>query len=407
MEEDKLKYSLKIYDEIYNSIIEEYKKLLSFVDSFHETLTKEKLQLPYHINVIDELHINENAHSRILLKLLQFKNTKGEYEILESLLSFIKKKAHFNQFERIQFDKPLITQEEARIDLWIRDYVTRYSMIFENKVYNAEDQEEQLSRYIDKTIDEGFDKNNIFVIYLPSDEHEPADQSWGKYKEEFRERYINLSFRNAILTWLKDDVLPNIRPKDVYLNSAVSQYIDYLEGYFLLRTINNKMNMNLDKLISEHYELDKFNNPQERIKALLDKIDDMQEVVNSMQSYKERLRLQVFEDWKECAKQQFPELPCGENGDYVDVGLKYLDGRKFYVRINEESGKMYCQVNFDERLEKSQKEINDTKLATLNDILESKEWNCIWKWFGHDDYDKVFNLFCKVVERCKDFTAKE
>ena len=28
-----------------------------------------KQELPYHINVIDELHINENAHSRILTQL--------------------------------------------------------------------------------------------------------------------------------------------------------------------------------------------------------------------------------------------------------------------------------------------------------------------------------------------------
>ena len=82
MEEEKFNHTLKIHEEISSSIIEEYKKLLIFADSFKEALTKEKRQLPYHINVIDELHINENAHSRILLKLLQFRNTKGEYEIL-------------------------------------------------------------------------------------------------------------------------------------------------------------------------------------------------------------------------------------------------------------------------------------------------------------------------------------
>ena len=410
MEEEKFNHTLKIHEEISSSIIEEYKKLLIFADSFKEALTKEKRQLPYHINVIDELHINENAHSRILLKLLQFRNTKGEYEILESLLSYIKRKMHSVQFKRIQFIKPLITQEEARIDLWIRDHATGYSVIFENKVYNAKDQEEQLSRYIDKTIEEGFKESNIFVIYLPSDRHEPADQSWGTYKEEFRERYINLSFRNDILTWIKGEIFPNIHFKDVYLNSAVSQYIDYLEGYFLLRTINNKMNMKLDKLISKHFELEKFNDPQERIKAIQEKIDDMQEVVNSMQSYKDRLRLQIFDSWRNRAKQQFPKLPCGEYRDYVDVSLIYTDGRKYYVRVNEEGGQLFCQVEFDKTLKEDQRKINDTKLATLKELLpehpESENWNCIWKWFGHDDYDEVFNLFCKVVERCQDFMAK-
>ena len=404
MEEEKFNHTLKIHEEISSSIIEEYKKLLIFADSFKEALTKEKRQLPYHINVIDELHINENAHSRILLKLLQFRNTKGEYEILESLLSYIKRKTHSVQFERIQFDKPLITQEETRIDLWIRDYATGYSVIFENKVYNAKDQEEQLSRYIDKTIEEGFKESNIFVIYLPSDRHEPADQSWGKYKEEFRERYINLSFRNDILTWLKVEIFPNIRFKDVYLNSAVSQYIDYLEGYFLLRTINNKMNMKLDELISNHFELEKFNNPQECIKAIQDKIDDIQKLINSMYSYKDRLRQQIFDNWQKEVKDKFPDLECGMRGDYADVRF-HLDGKNFYVNINKDEEGLFCQV-----ISEDGSNIKDTRIMELEDLLPEHQAtiSCdLWKHFREDEYDQVFDHFCKVVERCKFLMTKK
>ena len=404
MEEEKFNHTLKIHEEISSSIIEEYKKLLIFADSFKEALTKEKRQLPYHINVIDELHINENAHSRILLKLLQFRNTKGEYEILESLLSYIKRKMHSVQFKRIQFIKPLITQEEARIDLWIRDHATGYSVIFENKVYNAKDQEEQLSRYIDKTIEEGFDKNNIFVIYLPSDGHEPADQSWGTYKEEFRERYINLSFRNDILTWIKGEIFPNIHFKDVYLNSAVSQYIDYLEGYFLLRTINNKMNMKLDELISNHFELEKFNNPQECIKAIQDKIDDIQKLINSMYSYKDRLRQQIFDNWQKEVKDKFPDLECGMRGDYVDVRF-HLDGKNFYVNINKDEEGLFCQV-----ISEDGSNIKDTRIMELEDLLPEHQAtiSCdLWKHFREDEYDQVFDHFCKVVERCKFLMTKK
>ena len=47
--------------------------------------------LKYHINVIEELHINENGHSRILCKLLQYTNG-GHYVFLESFLDLIKTK---------------------------------------------------------------------------------------------------------------------------------------------------------------------------------------------------------------------------------------------------------------------------------------------------------------------------
>ena len=40
---------------------------------------------PYNINIIDELHADENAHSRILMKLLQFNEDKS-FPILDSFL---------------------------------------------------------------------------------------------------------------------------------------------------------------------------------------------------------------------------------------------------------------------------------------------------------------------------------
>ena len=58
-----------------NELIDEDKsnmqKLFLFLNEFNEIFTKEEEKLPYHINLIDELHANENAHSRILGKLLQ------------------------------------------------------------------------------------------------------------------------------------------------------------------------------------------------------------------------------------------------------------------------------------------------------------------------------------------------
>ena len=139
MDEERIINTLKLCDEIYNSVIEEYRRLFGFAEEFVKLMHREERQLPYHMNVIDELHINENGHSRILLKLLQFKNEKGEYEFLDSLLRYVKDKNRISQFSNIQIKEPTITQEKARIDLWVRDKNTGYSIIFENKVYNAQD----------------------------------------------------------------------------------------------------------------------------------------------------------------------------------------------------------------------------------------------------------------------------
>ena len=186
--------------------------ILKFAEELHNDIEKIKEKLPYNINVIDELHINENAHSRILYKLLQYKNDLGQYEILESLVNYIIKHCRKNSFKNIHVEKPKITQEEQRIDLWVRD--EGYAIIIENKVYNAIDQENQLSRYIDKTkVDSRKykDGSNIFIIYLSQSGKEPAEQTWKDYKDEFKDRYVNLSFKDDILPWLKNIILPNVR----------------------------------------------------------------------------------------------------------------------------------------------------------------------------------------------------
>ena len=392
MEETRISNALSAYLSIHETIMEEYRNLIDFAAFFMEQKEKERLALPYHINIIDELHINENGHGRILLKLLQYQNEQGEYTFLHSLIHYINTHSHSSSFSRIEIKRPLLTQEEARIDLWLRDWESGYAIIFENKACDAVDQEEQLSRYIDKTITEGFNKENIFVVYLPSYAHEPDEQSWGNYKEEFEERYVNLSFRDDILAWLKDNVLPNIPSSNVYLYTAVVQY-------FLLRTINNRMNMNLDNLISSQFELDKFNTDKERIKVLQEKIDDMQEVVNSMQALQGRLCQSIYEDWQKATKELFPELhPC-ERGALTDVSLT-LEGKKVDIFISSDS-KMYCQVEFSPSLPQEERDINGTCIEKLKDLLPSCNTNCVWKYIPPLEFDEVYKLFVDVVNRCK------
>ena len=267
-ENKSIKDALTLLQDIQLAVEEECKSLLDFVSEFAKRYEEEKRKLPYHLNIIDELHIKENAHSRILMKLLCYQNDKDEYEILQSLLEYMQKKKE--AFSNIKVKKPKITQEEQRIDLWVRD--EGYAIIFENKIYNAIDQEEQICRYIEKTKTEGYKVENIYVIYLSQDGKEPEEQTWGDYKEEFKDRYLNLSFRYNILPWLREHVLPNISLKDVYLKCAIKQYIDYLEGLFNLRTIQKPMIMELNDFIKENLNLND-KSPQKCLEILKKKKD--------------------------------------------------------------------------------------------------------------------------------------
>lgn len=280
--------------------------------------------LPYHLNIIDELHINENGHSRILCKLLQYQSQSGEYVVLQSLLGYIAEQNH--EYRSIHIQRPLITQEQCRIDLWIRDRVGGYAIIFENKVYNAIDQAAQLSRYIDCTKANGFTDEQIFVVYLSQQGSEPAEQSWGTYKSEYEQRYINLSFRDDILPWLKECVVPILPDKDRLLRCAVDQYIDYLEGIFGLRTIDKELNMKVEECITEKLGL--TGQVYDDYRTIRQYQDDINKVLNHLGALKDKVEKRMFEKWKDALTQHYPQLK-----DHITLGNR---GKDIFVGINLE-----------------------------------------------------------------------
>ena len=374
--------------------IRKYSDLLSLSKIFFETYESEKCKLPYHLNIIDELHINENAHSRILMRLFCYRNERGEYEILESFVDYIRTNTHYEDFSRIKIKKPTITQEEQRIDLWVRD--RSYAMIFENKVYNAIDQDAQLHRYIEKTIKENYKTNNIFVIYLPQKYHEPDDNSWGIYKKEFESRFVIIPFQDDILKWLKQGVLPNIRHKDQYLYSAVVQYIDYLEGLFEIRTINKKMIMNLEELIVEHLDLSNCSSDKDRIDVLKKKISDFNRITNALV---DKYRQNIFDSWKSDIRSHFTTLSeCPFPDKYIGVDIDYY-GKLIHVFIYANS-RFYCQVEYDRSLPEDERKIKGSPVMQLDNLLKYKNDTQIWEYFNYDDFEGVYDCFKKVIDRC-------
>ena len=398
---------LKDLDMIKCIIQEEWYNTLSFYDGFSLSIAKEKQKLPYHLNIIDELHINENAHSRILYKLLLYKNIEGKHEFLESLIDYIKRIARSSNFNKIQVKEPKITQEKKRIDLWVRD--KDYALIFENKIYNAKDQGTQIARYIDETRANNYKLKDIFVIYLPQDSSkEPEPQSWKKYQRCFEKRYINLSFREHILTWLEEDVLPQINSNDIYLRSAIRQYIDYLRGLFNIRTIQKQMNMNLHKILTTHYKLDECSTDQERIGIIEEKIEEINEISTQLESLKQHLHDKIV---KSHVTKWVKDLQVNNYGEYYDEYVKLdwddfigvvltVNNRKVIIRIYEEEHKgidrLCCSIEY---LDKNKYKMSSLK-KLLQELLPDDNDEYLWKYFSIDDYNAVFNCFKNVIKKC-------
>ena len=392
--------TFKLFNSINEEIVKQYSDLLRIGELFCRTYESEKLKLPYHLNIIDELHINENGHSRILMRLFCYRNEKGEYEFLKSFIDYIHSNTHSDEFKRIKIDNPIISQEEQRIDLWVRD--KSYAIIFENKIYNAADQDAQIHRYIEKTRGKGYNINNIFVIYLPQYYHEPDDQSWGEYKKDFGSRFAIIPFQDGIIKWLKEYVLPNIRYKDQYLFSAVTQYIDYLEGLFGLRTINKSLIMNLEKLFDEHFELSNCSSDKKRFEVLKEKISDFETITNQMRALKNKYRQNIIESRKDDIKILYPMLQeCHFPDKFVGVDINYY-GKMVHVFIYTETKRTYCQIEYDRNLPKEDRRISETPVMKLKEeglLIDSNDTQ-LWKYFELDDIDGVYNCFLEVIKRC-------
>ena len=234
---------------------------------YSEKLEEVKKKQPYHLNIIEELHINENAHSRILAKLLQYKE-EGKYVFLDSLLEYIKDKQKVLEcdFSKIMVASPEITQEKDRIDVLI--LTGENAIIVENKVCGAVDQDRQLDRYIEKVEEKGIKKDNLYIVYLTKYYQKPSADTWSgpRQKTEFSTRFCNLSYLYDILPWLEKNI--SIARNETILESALKQYINYLQ---ILKK-GDKMEKELKNYFDEEFEKDlgKVSDGYNKTKKLLD-----------------------------------------------------------------------------------------------------------------------------------------
>lgn len=382
--------------------------LLKFASEFSSIKEEEQKKLPFHLNLVDQLHINENAHSRILMHLLSYKNDNGKYVFLTSLIDLIKEKQS-GDFGKITIESPQITQEKERIDLWVRD--NDYAIIFENKIYNAADQDAQISRYINKTKEglRNYREEDIYVVYLSQYPKEPELQSWGEYKDSFRSRYVNLSFCYDILPWLKDKVLSNINHKELFLQTAIIQYIDYLEGLFKIRNIDKPMNMELNKLIEQHFKLSD-ESTKDKIRIIQKPAQEIDDLSSQMKALLESYRQNIYETWKKKTEAKYSKLypnqvsqGSGKGWVITDVTFDDIDGKqgkRAVVSIGCDGTQFYSGFYFAFDLPEHDRKLQGPTVERLKSKNHLKDRNIreeLYKSFDIEQFDEVYQHFEETI----------
>ncbi len=389
--------SLNFLEEIIKDAIQHAKNLDRIIKDYSTISVKLKKEMQYHLNIIDELHINENSNSRILFKLLSYRNSEEEYEFLNSFLNYIGQKNE--NFNSIELNEVKIYQEKFRIDLLIT--TNNNAIIIENKIYNADDKELQISRYIDKIKEIFNDESEIYVIYLSQTGQEPTSQTWGPYKGQFKERYVNLSFCDDIRNWLKH-ITPDSNQR--FLKSALHQYSDYLDGLFNKREINKEIYMELQNIIKEKLNITENTSNEDTINCLQTEIANVDDIRQQMYGLLKTYYEKEFTIFKEDTSKDYKDLQPNGKRSYVvsicDVSLKY-QSLDLVVSITDNGSKLYCQVEIYQKGENSKEvKIPDTLVKELKNgkILDNTNDWAIWRYFEYDKYKDAYTCFKEAIK---------
>lgn len=196
----------------------------------YRTLLEEQKKQPYSINLVSLIGADENAHSRVLCRLLQYPGEDNTYPLaLRFIEKFINSEVAREVATHLGKYKLEIYQEKQRIDLQLF-MPGVVGIIIENKINGAEDQQEQLERYI-KEMKKRIE--NPYAIYLTWDgSKKVSDNSLSKQEQHRMHETVHLIELNYvfdILPWLKEKILPYCPYAQRQLIFAIEQYIDYLE----------------------------------------------------------------------------------------------------------------------------------------------------------------------------------
>jgi len=185
-------------------------------------------------NIFSALHKENDErrlHSRFISVLLQPKGKHGKGRLFLKL--FIDQVKEFEGFvlndSTLVYPKEDDKKENSNIDILIINRNEKQCIIIENKIYAGDSNLNsggQIERYINHAIDnESIPLENIYVIYLTLDGHEPTKESVKGY-EDFQNVLV-YSYEEIILPWLEESLKEVVNQP--FLRESINQYIKLVQ----------------------------------------------------------------------------------------------------------------------------------------------------------------------------------
>jgi hypothetical protein len=359
---------------------------------------------PHQVNTIFDLEPSETKVSKILAGFF-CQRTNGKYQVLESFVKYA-----FGEKLASLIDKPVIIAEDTvedkkRIDILVFEK-GKYAIVFENKIWDAEEQKEQLANYIKgmKAKEYGFEDNQIFIVYLPStNEHGPTDKSWNhSLQNEFSERYKNISFKEGIIEWLESEDLQLI--DDNYFASSRFLFIDFLKRVFNLTETDNMENKKIDEFLCKELKL-KDNDYSGNIAKLATTYNEITACANELERLRKNYCCELLKDWTVRLAEDFPNNKIHEElhvGKKMCTGivLPYKDIKEaIYVNLEFIDKKLCYGATYFPESHKMREEMQASDL--IKPFWESKEFvkGIDWLFYKYIDIEEGYGCLKRLITR--------
>lgn len=362
-------------------------------------------RLPHQVNTIQDLYPDEPKVSSILAGFFK-QRINGNYQVFNSFINYC-----FGSSFPHQIDKPVIEAEievkdSKRVDILVYEK-GKYAIVFENKIWDAVEQPNQLANYIEGMHEPqyGFTDEQIFIVYLPSTEgHKPSDTSWGKtYQKAFADRYRAVSFREGIIEWLESNEIKNI--DDECFTHSRFLFVDYLKKVFNLTVTDNMENKKIDEYIHKELELND-NDYSESISKITGVINEISDCSKQLERIRKDYYLKVVDGYCQKLREhnsQYPVLNTYKNAQYIGTGIvvPYKDiNDAIYVLIGFEGVNLIYGATYNPKYPNLVKEMRESqeisRFYTVNGGQFKKGVD--WLFYKGTTIEEGYERLCQLIK---------
>ena len=336
-----------------------------------------------------------NLHSKFITELLKDKNYGRKF--IELLLPIIG--VEKINYKRVNIFSEYSIKDNGRIDIILKFFLedSKKVVVIENKIY-ADDQYQQLKRYYDSMLMEGYKSEEIELVYLTLAGAEPSEDSIKGLPAAVRENMRIISYKDDIITWIEDCI------KEVAQVPIIRETLVQYES--LLKKITGKG----ERIMTEEMK--------NMILSNKDYLDMVYKLTDVLVKIKQELQLKFWEKLEEKLNNslnlqlekrlEYPNHHYSKNlieKFYTNSRNNRFYGLMYFIKDLENRGKLYLRIEVSDNLYFGFRIINNEGNSTTNkkdDYLEKElldlkfsrtDWWLGWKYFCSSELQNQFINF--------------